>query len=60
MSSTTSRPTSVARMSILFVLADDVQTVSDIPVIKMIVVGSDADADTISERAAWCHGQQRE
>ena len=41
-------------------LADDVQTMSDISAIKMIVVGSNADADTISESAAWRHGQQRE
>ena len=41
-------------------LADDVQTVSDISAIEMIVVGSDADADTISESAAWSHGQHRE
>jgi hypothetical protein len=44
----------------LYMLADDVQTVSDISAIEMIVVGSDADADTISESAAWRHGQQRE
>ena len=41
-------------------LADDVQTMSDISAIKMIVVDSDADADTISESTAWRHGQQRE
>ena len=41
-------------------LADDVQTVSDISTIKMIVVDSDTDADTISESTAWRHGQQRE
>ena len=60
MPSTTLRPSSVARTQILFVLADDVQTVSDISAIEMIVVGSDADADTISKSVAWCHGQQRE
>ena len=47
-------------MSILFMLANDVQTVSDISAIEMIVVGSDADADTISESDAWRHGQQSE
>ena len=41
-------------------LADDVQTVSDISAIEMNVVGSDADADIISESDAWRHGQQRE
>ena len=51
MPSTTSRPSSVAQTWVLFVLADDVQTVSYISAIEMIVVGSDADADTISESA---------
>jgi hypothetical protein len=40
-------------------LAGGVQTVSDISAVEIIVVGSEADADTISEKTTWRHRRRR-